>query len=334
MSQSLRMSGANRLSSFDSDAVLVVRGLRVAARNGSGADKEIVRGVDFDLCAGETTALVGESGSGKSMTSLAVMGLLSRERFSVTGSVRLGGVELLSSADVHRSMRGHRLAMLFQEPLAALNPSFTVGAFMIETARLDPGVDASAARRRAIDCLERTGLCPGVDFLSRYPHQLSGGQRQRALLATALVRRPEILVADEPTSALDAPLVVEFLDLLLQLQKDLGLACLLITHDMRVVASAADRTHVIYDGEIVESGRTLDILCRPIHPYSRALIERRSDPFAIVARTAGTAGDESVSGCRFRMRCPIAVPTCADVHPEERSSGGRTLRCFVREHEL
>lgn len=227
--------------------------------------------VDLDLPAGVITGLVGESGSGKSMTALAIMGLLPR-RAQATGQVLLDGQNLLNLPERRLcAIRGRRIGMIFQEPMSALNPLMTIGDQVAEVLRIHHGLDRDSARNRARDRLERVGL-PAAHFpLSLYPHQMSGGQRQRVAIAMAIAERPDLLIADEPTTALDVTTQAQILDLLAGLVRDEGMALLLITHDLAVVAGIADRVAVMQAGRIVEQGRTEALFRTRSHPYTRQL---------------------------------------------------------------
>lgn len=251
--------------------VLVVRDLSVRVRTPAGP-RALVESVDLTLRAGRTTALVGASGSGKSLTALAIAGALDPLRHRTSGSIILDGVDLLADAGARRRSRGRAIGFAFQEPAAALNPSFTIGAQLIDLARLDPALDARAARDRAIASLDAAGLRPGSDFLARFPHRLSGGQLRRVMLAHALIHRPRVLIADEPTTGLDLPLVVEWLDLLRSFAAEIGQATLLITHDWRVARAIAADVAVIERGRIVESGEMEAVVRAPREAATRRLL--------------------------------------------------------------
>ncbi|WP_230426491.1 ABC transporter ATP-binding protein [Paragemmobacter aquarius] len=253
--------------------VLVVDQLCVAVRT-EGGMKPLVRDLSFSLRRGETLAIAGESGSGKSITSLAIMGLLPPPAVRVTGgAVRLGGVELTALPESRmRSLRGDRIAMIFQEPMTSLNPVLTVGAQLVEAIRAHEAVGRAEARARALEALRAVRLSQPERRLEQYPHELSGGMRQRVMIAMALALRPEVLIADEPTTALDVTVQREVLDLLRDLQRDLGTAIILITHDMGVVAEMADRVIVMKDGAQVETAATADLFARPQAQYTRDLL--------------------------------------------------------------
>lgn len=233
-----------------------------------------VDGVSLRIGRGEALALVGASGSGKSLTALAIMGLLPRPGCILSGSIRLDG-EDLATAPEHRlrEVRGRSIGMVFQDPLASLNPVRTIGDQLLETIRAHATLDKGDACREAVRLLDAVGLPDAAARLHAWPHQLSGGQRQRALIAIALAGRPGLLIADEPTSALDVTIQAEILDLLGQLRRDQGLALLLITHDLAIAATQADRVAVMQAGQIVETGSVQEVLHHPSHHYTTALLE-------------------------------------------------------------
>ncbi|MDZ4087883.1 MAG: ABC transporter ATP-binding protein [Tabrizicola sp.] len=253
--------------------VLRVEGLCVSVRTEGGL-KPLVQDLSFDLAKGETLAIAGESGSGKSITSLAIMGLLPPPAVRVTGGrVLLAGQELTGMPEAAlRAVRGDRIAMIFQEPMTSLNPVMTVGAQLAEAIRAHEPVSRAEARKRAVESLRAVRLSEPERRMGQYPHELSGGMRQRVMIAMALALRPEVLIADEPTTALDVTVQREVLDLLRDLQRDLGTAIILITHDMGVVAEMADRVIVMRQGRQVETAPTLDLFDRPQADYTRALL--------------------------------------------------------------
>ncbi|WP_019448233.1 dipeptide ABC transporter ATP-binding protein [Cupriavidus sp. BIS7] len=233
-----------------------------------------VRDVSFDLRAGERFALVGESGSGKTVTALAMLRLVDDAQYQ--GAIRFEGEDLLQVSDREmRRIRGSEIAMIFQEPMTALNPLYTIGNQIVETLALHEGLDRRAARDRAIALLERTGITDAANRFNSFPHQLSGGQRQRAMIAMALACRPKLLLADEPTTALDVTIRAQILDLLRDLQAEFGMAVMLITHDLNMVRAFAQRVGVMEKGVLVESGETAEVFANPHHPYTRKLIDSR-----------------------------------------------------------
>lgn len=255
------------------DVVLSVRDLQVSARSDHGL-VPLVEGLSFDLHRGETLAIAGESGSGKSITSLACMGLLPAPAVRVTGgSIRFGDEELTTLPEKKmQAMRGARIAMIFQEPMTALNPVMSIGRQLVEAIRAHEPLSISQARARALEAVKAVRLSQPEKRLEQYPHELSGGMRQRVMIAMAIALRPAVLIADEPTTALDVTVQREVLDLLRDLQKDLGTAVILITHDMGVVAEMADRVIVMRKGKMVEAASTVDLFDAPQEEYTRDLL--------------------------------------------------------------
>lgn len=255
------------------DIVLSVRNLQVSARSDQGLIP-LVEGLSFDLRRGETLAIAGESGSGKSITSLACMGLLPAPAVRVTGgSIRFGDTELTTLHEKKmQQMRGARIAMIFQEPMTALNPVMSIGRQLVETIRAHEPLSVSHARARALEAVKAVRLSQPEKRLQQYPHELSGGMRQRVIIAMAIALRPAVLIADEPTTALDVTVQREVLDLLRDLQEELGTAVILITHDMGVVAEMADRVIVMRKGKMVEAATTVDIFEAPKEQYTRELL--------------------------------------------------------------
>lgn len=295
-----------------------------------------VDGVSLTLAAGRTLGLVGESGSGKTITSLAIIGLLPSEAWVERGSIRFVGRELHSlPARERQSLRGARIAMVFQEPMSALNPLLTVGAQIAEVLRRHRRHSARAARAAAIELLARVGMAAPEARFSAYPHELSGGMRQRALIAAAVAAGPALLLADEPTSALDVSVAAQILALLTDLQQDLGMAMLLVTHDLDVVARVAHEVAVMYAGQIVEQGPTEALLAEPRHPYTKMLVGasfERSTP-GHLGLGDDDAPDIAGGGCRYRRRCRVAIARCAAAEPPlvplAAGPKRRSVACFV-----
>src|ERR687890_644576 len=233
-----------------------------------------VDGVSLTLDQGEVLGVVGESGSGKSVTMLALMGLVPFPGRVRADKLSFGGRDLLTISDrERRALTGKDVAMIFQEPTTSLNPCFTIGFQLTETLRLHEGMDRKAARRRAVELLEQVGIPSPEGRLSAFPHQLSGGMNQRVMIAMAIACNPKLLIADEPTTALDVTIQAQILDLLLTLQRERGMALILITHDMGVVAETARRVSVMYAGQVVETRSARDLFTRPQHPYTGALLD-------------------------------------------------------------
>ena len=315
-------------------ALLEVSGLRVSLATAYGP-AQALRGVSFTLERGSTLGLIGESGCGKSMTALALMGLLP-EGASVSGSIRLEGRELTSlGEDALCRLRGDRIAMVFQEPMTALNPLHRIGDQIAEPLRLHRGLGAAAARAEALRLLERVQLPQARERLDSHPHQLSGGQRQRVVIAIALACGPDLLIADEPTTALDTTVQREVLDLLDELRRDSGMALLLISHNLDVMAARVERLAVMYGGSIVESGPTRQVFERLAHPYTRGLFAARprlgSDRRVPLATIAGRvpALHEMPAGCVFADRCPRVIDACRAALPAVQAVGpGHDVRCI------
>ena len=300
-----------------------------------GADVEAVRGVDLRVERGQTHCVVGESGCGKSVSALAVMGLLARSAQRRASHMRFDGEDILnlSEAGLQR-LRGNRMAMIFQEPMTSLNPAYTIGSQMAEVLTRHRKVGKQQGLDRAAELLAKVGItAPGLR-LAQYPHQLSGGLRQRVMIAMALMCDPELLIADEPTTALDVTVQAQILRLLRDLQRELGLAILLITHDLGVVARVAHKVSVMYAGEVVESATAADLFAAPHHPYTKGLLAcvpvpgkiRRGDPLGSIPGTVPRIADGFV-GCGFRDRCAEAMPRCAIGVPQRDDGAGHRYLC-------
>ena len=293
-----------------------------------------VRGVGFTLERGDTLGLIGESGCGKSMTALALLGLLP-DGASVTGSIRFDGQELVGQPDAAlQRLRGNRIGMVFQEPMTALNPLHRIGRQVAEPLRRHRGLGARAAEREAIALLERVGLPDAAQRMGAYPHQFSGGQRQRITIAMALACGPDLLIADEPTTALDVTLQQQILDLIASLVAERGMALLLISHDLAVIAQNVRRTLVMYGGTVVESGPTATVFAQRLHPYTQGLWAGRPQLGARGARLATIAGTvpelpDLPPGCPFAGRCAFTTEACFTTVPAPTElPGGHTVRCI------
>jgi len=293
-----------------------------------------VDGVSFVLDSGKTRAIVGESGCGKSMTALSIMQLLPEPvGFVDSGQVLLEGKDLLnltwSEMRVHR---GRDLAMIFQEPMTSLNPVFTVGNQVVESIVAHGGSKAEG-QRRALDLLGRVGLEEPAHVLHQYPHQLSGGMRQRVMIAIALANRPKVLIADEPTTALDVTVQAQILSLVREIQQEMGMAVLLITHDLGVVAEMADDVSVMYAGQVVEDAPVRSIFHHPQHPYTRDLLDSlpsrqsRGKDLAIIEGAVPPSTDWP-SGCRYAGRCRFRSDACEAVQPPMVRRAASLARCI------
>ena len=316
-------------------SLLEVENLKVQFRGQHGVARA-VDGVSFHVEAGEVVGLVGESGSGKSVTALAILRILARGGHIAGGQVRFDGRDLLALSEPEmRRVRGNGISMIFQDPMASLNPTITVGRQIAESYYLHRGGGWRAAHQRAAELLDAVGVADARARLGDFPHQFSGGMRQRVMIAMALACSPRLLIADEPTTALDVTVQAQILSLLYDLQQQFGMAVLLITHDMGIVAESTDRVMVMYGGQIVEQAGTVAMFQQRLHPYTEALLE-------CVPRLDGGAEEALVSipgqppnpadlppGCRFAPRCPRARPRCMEQLPLlEPAAPGRQVACF------
>ncbi|MET9735323.1 ABC transporter ATP-binding protein [Streptomyces sp. NPDC006458] len=325
-------------------AFLDVRDLKVHFSTDDGLVKS-VDGLSFQLEKGRTLSIVGESGSGKSVTSLAIMGLHrlgSRgENVRMSGEIWLDGKELVSAdPDEVRRLRGREMAMIFQDPLSAMHPYYTVGSQIVEAYRVHHDVNKKVARRRAVEMLDRVGIPEPAKRVDGYPHEFSGGMRQRAMIAMSLVNNPELLIADEPTTALDVTVQAQILDLIRDLQKEFGSAVILITHDLGVVAEIADDVLVMYGGRCVERGPVEGVFNRPQHPYTWGLLgsmprlDRETSDRLIPVKGQPPSLINVPSGCAFHPRCPYADVPKGDVtrtvRPELQQAGtGHHSACHL-----
>ena len=301
--------------------LLEIEDLSVEFRTDAGV-VQAVNGVTYEVNAGETVAILGESGSGKSVSAQAIMGIIdSPPGFITGGTVRYRGEDLLSMEEGRRrAIRGAKVAMVFQDALTALNPVFTVGWQLNEMFRQHRDMDKDEATKRSIDLLERVGIPSPAQRIDNYPHEFSGGMRQRAMIAMAIALDPEVLIADEPTTALDVTVQAQIMELLDGLQQEYGMAMVLITHDLGVVAEVTDRVNVMYAGRIVEHGSTVEVFTKPAHPYTVGLME--SIPRADLKGTqlvpiVGSPPDLAniPSGCAFHPRCRFRHTNCFEDKP-------------------
>ena len=315
-------------------SLLEVQGLSVRLQTQRGPALA-VRDVSFSLDRGETLGLIGESGCGKSITAMSLLGLLP-DNAQVTGSIRFDGEELVGKNDAElRRIRGNRIGMIFQEPMTALNPVHTIGRQVGEPLRLHRGMNAGDARKQAIVLLDRVGIADAARRIDAYPHQFSGGQRQRVTIAMALACEPALLIADEPTTALDVTIQQKILDLIGELVAERGMALLLISHDLGVIAQDVDRMLVMYGGSVVESGATETVFAHMTHPYTRGLFAARprlnADRGQRLATIPGTVPElaDLPPGCPFAGRCRFTIPDCCNlVPPPYEVDPGHVARCI------
>ncbi len=321
-------------------ALLEVRDLRTWFHTDDGTARS-VDGVSFAIAKGEVLGIVGESGCGKSVTSLSIMRLVPRPPGEIMAgsSIRFRDEELVTAPEQRmREIRGNDIAMIFQEPMTSLNPVFRIGEQIAEALRLHRGMSKAQARAAAVDMLRLVGIPDPDERVDHYPHQLSGGQRQRVMIAIALSCEPDLLIADEPTTALDVTIQAQILDLLADLRKRLGMAIMLITHDLGVVAEVCDRVVVMYAGEVVEEGPVVEIFRNPRHPYTQGLMQaiprlgRRAERLAVIPGMVPSATNWPL-GCRFHARCPYGFDVCVKQHPELFSINDQhTSRCWLEEY--
>lgn len=294
-----------------------------------------IRDVSFSIGKGEILALVGESGSGKSVTSLSIMGLLNSNGRVVEGSkIMFDGVNLLDLSERKmQQIRGNRISMIFQEPMTSLNPIFTVGDQILENIRLHTRLSRKEAHEKLLHIMDTVGIPNPARRIKDYPHQMSGGMRQRIMIAMAMACQPKLLIADEPTTALDVTIQAQILDLIYRMREQFNISVLLITHDLGVVAEAADRVAVMYCGRIVEQGTTAEILTDPKHPYSNGLLKSiprldgQSERLFMIPGMVPPP-EEVPAGCAFADRCEHAREECRARLPDLVTMGDRKVRCI------
>ncbi|MCJ8324127.1 MAG: ABC transporter ATP-binding protein [Rhizobiales bacterium] len=333
------MSDSLKIKSDPSDEIaqtplLEVRGLSVVFDTPDGP-QEVVDQVDLKVCAGRTLGLVGESGSGKSVTCLGVMRLLDTGGRVTSGEVMFEGRDLLKNTEEEmEALRGCKIGMVFQDPMVSLNPVRTIGWQISESLRLHRNLSKAAAKHRTMELLDLVGIPEPKTRYAEYPHQFSGGMSQRAMIAMAIACQPKLLIADEPTTALDVTIQAQILELLSDLKKELDMALILITHDLGVIAEAADDVAVMYAGRVVEEASVLDLFDNPLHHYTLGLlnslprIDRSVDRLNAIEGTAPPPQD-FVEGCRFESRCGHCSDHCYGVRPSfNQVSATRRVACM------
>jgi len=318
-----------------SEPLVSVRDLTVAF-TGGGRPIHAVNGVDFDLAPGEVLGVIGESGSGKSVTLRALLRILPPKRTRIGGTIRVDGRDALALAGRELDdYRGGVVSMIFQEPMLAFDPVFSIGDQIAESVMRHRGVGKAAARARALEMLERVQIPNAKRRLDAYPHEMSGGMRQRAMIALALACSPKLLLADEPTTALDATVQIQILLLLRELQREFGMSVIFVTHDVGVACEVADRVAVMYAGRMVESGTVGEVMQHPRHPYTSGLLSsivRGELKGTRIEAIAGSPPDLAnlPPGCSFAPRCRFAKDECRSEVPAGRAlPGGRVVRCVL-----
>lgn len=313
--------------------LLEVNGLTTSFAGDFG-DKVSVDHVSFSVEEGETVCIVGESGCGKSVTSLSIMRLLGKGGAVVDGSVLFDGKDLLGMEEKELDeLRGNEITMVFQDPLTSLNPVFTIGNQMTESIRIHMGLGKKEAKERAVALLKKVGLPEAESIMKKYAHMLSGGMRQRVMIAMALSCNPRLLIADEPTTALDVTIQAQIMQLIRNLQKEIGMAVILITHDIGLVAQMADRVLVMYAGQIIEQASVMELFARPAHPYTKALLATvpgiLDEEGKKLASIPGLVPEnyDRMTGCRFAGRCPHATEACGNDPAEIEIAPGHLVKC-------
>ncbi len=315
------------------DSLLKVEGLQVQFQTKKGVNTS-VDGVSFSIGKGEILGIVGESGCGKSVTSLSILQLLGTIAKISQGSIKLSGRELLGLSEEEMcKIRGNEIAMIFQDPMTALNPTLTIGEQLIEPLVIHQGYSKADARKEAVEVLKKVGIAAPEKRMKEYPHQLSGGMRQRVMIAMAVSCAPKLLIADEPTTALDVTIQAQILELMLELRQNMETAIILITHDMGVVAETADNILVLYAGKVVEYGSVKDIFNAPKHPYTQGLLssipplQEDVEELNTIEGTVPAPG-QMPAGCRFGPRCPHAGEHCRREQPGLYPVEGALVSCF------
>jgi dipeptide transport system ATP-binding protein len=313
--------------------LLTIRNLAVSFGGTPAVDR-----IDFAVAPGEVVGVVGESGSGKSVTMLALMGLIDAPGVVTADEITFNGTDLLKAKPAaRRKIIGKDIAMVFQDALTSLNPSYTVGYQIKEVLKLHEGLRGAALNKRALELLDQVGIPDAKNRIASFPHQMSGGMNQRVMIAMAVACNPKLLIADEPTTALDVTIQAQIMDLLVKLQKERGMALVLISHDLAVVSQVAQRVAVMYAGEVIETNRVPDIFASPHHPYTEALLaaipEHNRDAKRLAALPGMVPGkDDRPQGCLFAPRCKYVVDDCLKARPSlaslDAADAGTRARCI------
>jgi peptide/nickel transport system ATP-binding protein len=300
-----------------------------------GNEVKAVDGVTFDVPKGKTLGIVGESGSGKSITALSVLRLIEDPGKIIDGSIKFKGEDLTAAKNSRmRSIRGNEISMIFQEPMTSLNPVYTIGQQLRESYKIHQGLGKREGTKRAIEMLELVGIPSPDKRVNQYPYELSGGMRQRVMIAMALACKPELLIADEPTTALDVTIQAQILELIKELQEEIGMSVVMITHDLGVVAETCDYVAVMYCGKVVEYADIETLFTNPRHPYTVGLINSlpRHDidqDELVPIKGSVPAPDEMPTGCRFAPRCPHASDICKKLPDLREQEDGNEVRCWI-----
>lgn len=318
------------------EIILSIKNLQTSFFVGRGKEIKAVDGVTFDVPKGKTLGIVGESGSGKSITALSILKLIEEPGKVKGGEIIFKGENILEYDDAKmRKIRGNQISMIFQEPMTSLNPTYTVGQQIREALKIHQGLDKKEGTKKAIEMLKLVGIPSPEKRVDQYPFELSGGMRQRVMIAMALACNPELLIADEPTTALDVTIQAQILELINELQEELGMSVIMITHDLGVVAETCDYVAVMYCGKIVEYADVKTLFKNPKHPYTVGLLKSlpRSDmdqEELIPIRGMVPSPDENLKGCRFAPRCNFATELCHSKLPElQKSENGEQIRCWI-----
>ncbi|MBT6324564.1 MAG: ABC transporter ATP-binding protein [Bdellovibrionales bacterium] len=320
--------------------LLNVKNLSISFKTKSGII-QAVRNISFSINSGDTLGIVGESGCGKSITNLAIMRLLTPQAIVQADVLEFNGINLLNLKERKwQQIRGKEISMIFQDPMSALNPCFTVGHQIKETLKVHTSLKKKEIAEKAIDLLEQVGIPDPKTRISSYPHELSGGMAQRVMIAMAIACRPKLLIADEPTTALDVTIQDQILELLSKLQKENNMAMILVTHDLGVVAKHSKLLQVMYAGEIIESGITDQIINRPYHPYTYGLLqslpsEHNTEIKSILPSIKGIVPDlhNRPTGCQFHPRCNKIIANCSTQIPSQHQDINHHVLCFNPIHK-